>query len=155
MVDQTKNGTDAIRRKRASLERQEEKVEAAFASLRAQCPHHTPFMKYDGSSRNYDPSDDCFWIAWHCPDCGKRWITDQTREGGYGISKRSEGEMINRNKSQFDLDLAIQHAAAEAARLLQCRWPWWLRSRFCLEHRRSVPGNLTQCFKCGECFDER
>lgn len=70
----------SIRTRRAALERHEAKTAAALQLLQIECPHPVPFAKYRGSSGNYDPSADSHWIEWRCPDCGKHWQTDQTRE---------------------------------------------------------------------------
>jgi hypothetical protein len=67
-------------RKRVALERQQAKVSEALALLRITCQHPTPTFQYKGSSGNYDPSDNSYWMEWHCPDCGKKWTTDKSRE---------------------------------------------------------------------------
>lgn len=48
--------------------------------LRLLCTHPDKTGECGGSSGNYDPSADAYWIDWHCPDCGKKWMTDQSRE---------------------------------------------------------------------------
>jgi hypothetical protein len=45
--------------------------------LKELCTHPTASKKYCGSSGNYDPSADAYWIEFRCPDCGKFWMTDQ------------------------------------------------------------------------------
>lgn len=49
---------------------------AKIAKLVSDCPHESPAKTYDGDGGSYydKPS---YWINWHCPDCGKRWTTDQ------------------------------------------------------------------------------
>lgn len=69
-----------IRHRRVTLERRQAAVSAALQLLQIECEHPTPDAKYEGSSGNYDPSSDAYWIKWVCPDCGKRWQTDQTHE---------------------------------------------------------------------------
>lgn len=45
--------------------------------LQGECTHPNVKKKYRGSSGNYDPSADSYWIEFDCPDCGKRWQEDQ------------------------------------------------------------------------------
>jgi hypothetical protein len=45
--------------------------------LQSECQHPNVDKKYKGSTGNYDPTSDCYWIDWRCPDCDKRWCTDQ------------------------------------------------------------------------------
>jgi hypothetical protein len=77
---QTTKQASAIRRKRASLDRQKAKLSAAVQLLQTECQHSQPTMKYCGSSGNYDPSSNEYWIDWHCLDCGRHWTTEQGRE---------------------------------------------------------------------------
>lgn len=49
-------------------------------ALQLHCTHAEVTKRYRGSTGNYDPSCDEYWIEWHCPDCDKRWTTDQSRE---------------------------------------------------------------------------
>lgn len=50
--------------------------------VREKCDHQGDLTyTYYGSSGNYDPSADCYWIDWHCKDCGKRWSTSQENSG--------------------------------------------------------------------------
>ena len=66
-----------IRRKMATLKKTQAKVTSEMQLLRMECPHNTPKYKYNGSTGNYDPSSDGYWIEWNCPDCEKHWTTDQ------------------------------------------------------------------------------
>lgn len=67
----------SIRRRRATLERQEAKVSTGIQLLQIECQHHTPSYKYRGDSGNYDQSADSYWIEWKCADCSKCWTTSQ------------------------------------------------------------------------------
>lgn len=40
------------------------------------CPHVNATKDYFCSSGNYDPSRDCQWYTYNCPDCGKRWTEE-------------------------------------------------------------------------------
>lgn len=44
------------------------------------CTHPDVTKKYEGSTGNYDPTCDSYWIRWRCPDCEHTWITDQSRK---------------------------------------------------------------------------
>lgn len=44
------------------------------------CEHPDVTKKYEGSTGNYDPSADSYWIRWRCPDCEHTWVTDQSRK---------------------------------------------------------------------------
>ena len=45
-------------------------------ALRLMCPHTDATKKYNSNTGNYDPSADCYWIEWYCPDCNDRWRED-------------------------------------------------------------------------------
>jgi hypothetical protein len=68
---------DEIRQKWGSIDRREEKLAKELAKLQAACQHPGVVKKYGGSTGNYDPSADSYWIDFNCPDCHKRWRTDQ------------------------------------------------------------------------------
>jgi len=46
-------------------------------ALQDQCPHDNVEKKYGSNTGNYDPSADCYWIDFYCPDCEYRWREDQ------------------------------------------------------------------------------
>ena len=69
-----------IRRILETLNRKKAALTATLALLQIACKHPAPHMRYRGSSGNYDSSSDSYWIDWHCPDCDKRWLTDQGHE---------------------------------------------------------------------------
>lgn len=66
-----------IMSKRQKIQRRIEKANADLKNLQNECPHENVIKNQRGSTGNYDPSDDCFWIEYSCPDCGKRWIEDK------------------------------------------------------------------------------
>ena len=66
-----------IRRKWASIDRREDRLAQELAALQAACTHPSVNKKYCGNTGNYDPSADSYWIEFSCPDCRKKWITDQ------------------------------------------------------------------------------
>ena len=68
---------------RSKVQRLYDKCAALYhqiEELKGICEHPDVTKKFEGSSGNYDPSNDAYWIVWKCPDCGKRWTTDQSRE---------------------------------------------------------------------------
>lgn len=44
--------------------------------LQEQCTHPNVVKKYGSNTGNYDPSQDCYWTDFTCPDCDKRWSED-------------------------------------------------------------------------------
>jgi len=66
-----------IRRRRTTLTKKIETAQEQIRQLQASCPHPDVQKKYGSNTGNYDPSADSYWIDWNCPDCGKRWTTDQ------------------------------------------------------------------------------
>ena len=46
-------------------------------ALQDTCRHENVEKKYRSNTGNYDPTADCYWIDFHCPDCEKRWSRDQ------------------------------------------------------------------------------
>lgn len=69
-----------IRRKRTNINAKIEKLHEQLRELKTVCEHPDVTKKYGGSTGNYDPSCDAYWIDWACSDCGKKWTTDQDRE---------------------------------------------------------------------------
>jgi hypothetical protein len=59
------------------IQRRITKAYADLHALQESCKHPSADKKYGSSTGNYDPSSDCYWIDWHCVDCGKKWRTDQ------------------------------------------------------------------------------
>jgi hypothetical protein len=66
-----------IKRKWASIDRREEKLAHELAKLQALCAHPNVSKTYKSDTGNWDRTEDCSWIDFHCPDCRKRWSTDQ------------------------------------------------------------------------------
>lgn len=66
-----------IQRRLATIEKNQEKWELAEKELQDLCLHLNVSKKYQGSSGNYDPTADSYWIEFRCPDCKKFWTKDQ------------------------------------------------------------------------------
>jgi len=69
-----------VQRKRQSISDKIDKLVGQLCDLRETCIHPNVTKQYRGDTGNYDPSQDSYWINWHCPDCGKLWTTPQDRE---------------------------------------------------------------------------
>lgn len=69
-----------IRSKIKRLQNKRTELYQQIEEIKIICQHPEVTKKYCGSRGNYDPSCDHYWIEWACPDCGKKWNTDQSRE---------------------------------------------------------------------------
>ena len=51
-------------------------------SIQSKCKHPKKFVtkKYCSNTGNYDPSQDVYWIEYHCDRCNNKW-TVITHEG--------------------------------------------------------------------------
>lgn len=67
----------AIQQWRAEIESSLAELNAELEGLQKLCTHPCVTKKYRSNTGNYDPSADCYWIEWSCPDCGKYWTTEQ------------------------------------------------------------------------------
>lgn len=55
-----------------------------LSGIQAACPHTDKTGKYGGSTGNYDPTSDCYWISVACCECGSTWtIYDDDDKDGY------------------------------------------------------------------------
>jgi hypothetical protein len=66
-----------VRRRLKTIHKHQTKWDGAERELQAVCAHPNADKNYRGSTGNYDPSADSYWIEYRCPDCGKFWMTDQ------------------------------------------------------------------------------
>lgn len=48
-----------------------------LSKLQNICQHPNVMKTHKGDTGNYDPTQDSYWIEFHCPDCGKRWNIPQ------------------------------------------------------------------------------
>lgn len=63
--------------KRKRIQEKIQKLYEELKHLQSNCPHTNHTKKYRGSTGNYDPHDDCYWIEYHCQDCDNKWSTPQ------------------------------------------------------------------------------
>ena len=62
-----------VKEKYLSLLRKKEKILKDIASLQQSCFHTDRLKEHQSNTGNFDPSDDCYWIKYTCPDCGLVW----------------------------------------------------------------------------------
>ena len=66
-----------VRRKFATIERNQIKWDQAEQDLQTVCTHPNATKKHCSDTGNWDRSLDSYWTEWRCPDCDKRWTTEQ------------------------------------------------------------------------------
>lgn len=66
-----------IKNRYETLIRRRNKINDQIKTLQDICLHPNVNKEYKGNTGNYDPTSDCYWIEWKCPDCNKRWDTEQ------------------------------------------------------------------------------
>lgn len=62
-----------IRLKRDKLYKQQDILLKEINLLQSECTHPDVKVTDHGNTGNYDPSADCYWQEFKCPDCGKFW----------------------------------------------------------------------------------
>ena len=67
----------SITEKVRKLNERQKKIDGEIKRLQEVCPHPNVTQKYGSNTGNWDRGDDYYWIDWNCPDCGKRWTTEQ------------------------------------------------------------------------------
>lgn len=61
---------------KAKHKRITDKIDGLYLDLRnlqEECPHPNLTVSHGANTGNYDPSSDCYWKDYKCPDCGKMW----------------------------------------------------------------------------------
>jgi hypothetical protein len=66
-----------INRVREKLENEAAQIKKQLLDLRTECTHPNVILKHGANTGNYDPSQDCYWIDHHCPDCGLKWTREK------------------------------------------------------------------------------
>lgn len=66
-----------IRKRLAAIEKRAAQAAADLAVLRQECMHPNVTKNYGADTGNWCKSDDRYWIDYSCPDCKKKWTTDQ------------------------------------------------------------------------------
>lgn len=62
-----------IRLRAGRINKRIEKAQKELLDLQSSCPHTNHTKKHGANTGNYDPSADCYWTDFKCPDCGKWW----------------------------------------------------------------------------------
>jgi hypothetical protein len=52
-------------------------IEGDLALLQKKCRHIHRNGVHKCDTGNWCKADDCYWMEWSCPDCGKKWRTEQ------------------------------------------------------------------------------
>lgn len=68
---------DEIRKQAELIDKKEELLFRKRVKLQSICGHISLHKKFQLSTGNYDPTADCYWIDYYCPDCAKRWTEEQ------------------------------------------------------------------------------
>ena len=71
-----KRNTSATR-KIKTLSTKIAKLYEQIHTIQSECKHLDATYVYKGSTGNYDPGADSYWIEITCNDCNKRWNEDQ------------------------------------------------------------------------------
>ena len=69
--------TKAINLKFEKIRTKQKLLAEQLVQLQLECVHENASHVHKGSTGNYDPSCDSYWIEHRCPDCGKFWTTEQ------------------------------------------------------------------------------
>lgn len=51
-------------------------AQSELDKVRSSCTHPDVVKAHKANTGNYDPSADCYWTEFRCPDCGKFWRVD-------------------------------------------------------------------------------
>lgn len=66
-----------IKKKHNRLSEKLDSIHLEIIQLQDTCTHPNASEKHRGDTGNYDPTADCYWIEYKCPDCDKFWTVDQ------------------------------------------------------------------------------
>ena len=66
-----------IRRRFQTIMKHQDKWADEEKKLTSICTHPNVDKTYCSNTGHYDPTADCYWISFVCPDCGKKWTVDQ------------------------------------------------------------------------------
>jgi hypothetical protein len=66
-----------IKNRAISLKSRIDKLNERYKELQQICNHPNKTSKRDGTGSMWCKDDEAYWINHYCPDCDKRWTTDQ------------------------------------------------------------------------------
>ena len=55
------------------VDKLKKKFQEKIEKIQSECPHENLNSEYGADTGNWSKSDDCYWIAYQCPDGSKRW----------------------------------------------------------------------------------
>lgn len=67
---------NAIKIKADGLRQRIAETQRELSILQDKCPHTNVIVTHHGDTGNYDPTQDCYWKQYTCPDCLKSWSVD-------------------------------------------------------------------------------
>ena len=73
-----KNPNSAVKRKFSVIHKKLEHYADELAKLQKSCKHPNVTHEHHSNTGNYDPSADCYWTEYHCPDCWAHWTENST-----------------------------------------------------------------------------
>lgn len=68
------------RQTRDRLDKQFDVLRDKYNANQDVCPHENLVYSREGSSGNWDRSEDSYWFHFLCDDCNKNWTAPQTYE---------------------------------------------------------------------------
>ncbi len=68
-----------VRKQREALYKKIVTLKLKLAQLQEECEHAFVEKKHHSNTGNYDPSADCYWTVFTCPDCVKVWTEDGSK----------------------------------------------------------------------------
>ncbi len=80
------------------------KLNDELTDLQDKCPHHTLRYRGCGTSGGWD-YEGSYWYDWFCPDCDKRWRTEQNYDVKMSILKKyPNAKKIDKydNRKEYD-----------------------------------------------------
>ena len=91
-------------KKKISIELKILKLNDELTDLQDKCPHHTLRYRGCGTSGGWD-YEGSYWYDWFCPDCDKRWRTEQKYDIEMDILKKyPNAKKIDKydNRKEYD-----------------------------------------------------
>lgn len=69
-------GPKEIKAEVTRLNKEIRDLEIQLDKVRKHCRHPNVKKTHRSNTGNYDPTCDCYWTEFDCPDCGRRWQED-------------------------------------------------------------------------------
>ena len=65
-----------IEKKRKLIESQQDELLHELGVLQSFCKHKKATSEHHSDTGNWCKQDDCYWVEYHCSECGKFWRED-------------------------------------------------------------------------------